>query len=85
MSDIKSDIKVDVQLFGALRKYGTNIEVTIPSGASVAALKNTLAALLGDTALVMDCVIANDETILPEAYIIEGSAPLSILPPVCGG
>jgi|AntRauTorcE11897_2_1112592.scaffolds.fasta_scaffold04508_8 molybdopterin converting factor small subunit len=82
-----SSINISMKLFGAFRKYGESVDVTIQGGSPVSVVKEELCTVLGHEAagLIEDSVISNDETILPRDYIIEQDASLSILPPVCGG
>lgn len=82
-----SKINISMKLFGAFRKYGDSVDITLRGGSSVSAVKKELCSAIGLQArgLIEDSVIANDETILPHDYIIEQDANLSILPPVCGG
>ncbi|MBI1954611.1 MAG: hypothetical protein HYS39_03275 [Proteobacteria bacterium] len=74
---------VTMRLFGSFKKYGRTVELTVLEGSSISTIKRVLAEKLGE--LVTDSVIANDETILSDDYVIKGDTYLSILPPVCGG
>lgn len=74
---------VTMRLFGSFKKYGCTVELTVLEGSSISTIKRVLAEKLGE--LVTDSVIANDETVLPDGYVIKGDTYLSILPPVCGG
>lgn len=80
-------ITVSVKLYGAFRKYGDQIELSLQEGSPVSAVKKAIGEALGEDAvsLIGDSVIANDDTILPPDYILDEAGRLSILPPVCGG
>lgn len=80
-------ITVSVKLYGAFRKYGEKIELSVTEGSPVSAVKKALAAQLGNESmpLIGDSVLANDEAILPPDYVLDKDGSLSILPPVCGG
>jgi molybdopterin converting factor small subunit len=82
-----SGITITMRLFGAFRKDGERIEFSVAAGSSVSQIREAARDRLSAEmkALVSDSVIANDETILPEDYIIDSDSSLSILPPVCGG
>jgi hypothetical protein len=80
-------ITIDMRLFGAFRPYGEAVSFQVPYDSPVSAIKSALAEALGAGArdLVADSVVADDQAILPEDYIVGADAKLSILPPVCGG
>ncbi|MCB1580487.1 MAG: MoaD/ThiS family protein [Rhodospirillales bacterium] len=80
-------ISLSVKCFGVFRKFGESLNVDIAEGSSVLEVKQALIQKLGQTqkALVEDSVLANDNEILPNAYILKDETALSILPPVCGG
>ena len=82
-----SNITVTVKLFGAFREYGDTVELLMGKGCRVSMVKQALAGRLGKQAyaLIMDSVLANDETVLPGDFTFDEDAQLSILPPVCGG
>lgn len=81
------NVTVKMRLYGAFRKFDDNVQLSVPLGSSVTAVQEALCQALGPQArdLVMDSVIANDQTILPPAFVIDVDSNLSILPPVCGG
>ncbi len=78
-----SDITIQVEFYGAFRKFGTSQSVKISSGCTAMQVKELLSKTLG--ALVNDSVLANDKEVLPNSYVFEEDVNLSILPPVCGG
>ena len=82
-----STIAITMRLFGAFRNYGPSVEFPVPSGSTIADIKDALAKVLGVSAknLVADSAIADTQTILPGDYVVSADAKLSILPPVCGG
>ncbi len=82
-----SNIKISIKYFGAFRKYGSEIDVSLERGCSVVMVKNALCEALneGKDSLVHDSVLANDADILDDKYVFETDCQLSILPPVCGG
>ncbi|PJB72771.1 MAG: hypothetical protein CO093_02235 [Alphaproteobacteria bacterium CG_4_9_14_3_um_filter_47_13] len=84
---MKNEITITMKLFGAFRPYGDTVEFQICAGSCARTVKNALGNVLGEQAhpLIADSVIANNETILPDDYVIGDDAQLSILPPVCGG
>lgn len=84
---MQDNIKVTIRLFGAFRKYGDVMELTLPTGCAVADIKAGLAEKLAgnDAALVTDSAIANDNEIIAADTVFTADATLAILPPVCGG
>lgn len=77
------EITIQIQFYGAFRKFGASQSITLASGSTATQVKQALSKTLG--ALVHDSVLANDNTVLPNSYVFEEDATLSILPPVCGG
>lgn len=82
--------QIDVRLFGAFRQYGRGalIPVTVAPAATVAALRQALAARLADDnarSLLDASVFATDEAVLQEQEPVPMDREISILPPVCGG
>tara|TARA_R110002124_G_scaffold69439_6_gene186747 strand:- start:1237 stop:1488 length:252 start_codon:yes stop_codon:yes gene_type:complete len=82
-----TDIDIQIKLFGMFRKNGQNMQLRLPAGSTIGTVKQQISLQLKDTdaALVFESVLANEETILPDGYVLENSMKLSILPPVCGG
>lgn len=82
-----SEVTITMRLYGAFRKYQDQAVFAVPAGSEIKTVQEKLIAALGPQSrdLVLDSVIANDTTILPADYVIEGNSTLSILPPVCGG
>lgn len=82
-----STISIPIKCFGVFRKFGESLNVDIAPGSSILEVKQALIQKLGQDqkALVEDSVLANDNEILPNAYILKEENALSILPPVCGG
>ena len=82
-----TDITMTLRLFGAFRKYGEIIEITLPAGCSVQDIKNKLAEKFdaNDGALVHDSAVANDNEIINTDCLFNEDTELAILPPVCGG
>ena len=78
-----SNITIQIQFYGAFRKFGASQSITLASGSTVTQVKQVLSETLGD--LVHDSVLANDNAVLPNSYVFEEDVTLSILPPVCGG
>lgn len=80
-------MKINVRLFGAFRQYGELTELSVPEKSPVSIIKTVLENTLGSQTrnLIADSVIANDETILHDDFIVCEDTTLSILPPVCGG
>lgn len=79
------DIKVNIRFWGAFRKFGESVDVTLPAGSTVLSLKEELREKLDGFGLVSDSVVANDSSILRESDVLQDDITLSILPPVCGG
>ncbi len=81
----KIDLKVN--FYGAFRKFGQGISVKVNSGANMIDVKNAIVSVLGEDhyLLVGDSMLANDDAILPDDYVVSEEGTLSILPPVCGG
>lgn len=84
---MQDDITITIRLFGAFRKYGDAMKLTLPAGCAVADIKAGLAEKLAsnDAALVSDSAIANDNAIIAADTVFTADATLAILPPVCGG
>ncbi len=83
-----SEIKIYMKLFGAFKKYGDEVDFTLPSGCTVLDVKNKLAETLemDDAALITDSAIANDNEIISgDDVMFTEDSHLAILPPVCGG
>lgn len=82
-----ADIDIKIKLFGAFRKNGHELQLCLPAGSTIGNVKQKISLQLADAdaALVYDSVLADENTILPDGYILEENANLSILPPVCGG
>lgn len=76
-----------IKCFGVFRQFGDKLCVAVDPGSSVLKIKAALVQQLGEQhkTLVDESVLANDNAILPNAYILQEETPLSILPPVCGG
>lgn len=82
-----STITLPIKCFGVFRQFGDQLAVKIKTGSSVQQIKAALAQQLGEQhkTLIEESVLANDNDILPNAYILQEETALSILPPVCGG
>lgn len=82
-----SIITLPIKCFGVFRQFGDKLSVTVETGSSVQQIKEALAQQLGEQhkTLIEESVLANDNDILPNAYIVQKEKTLSILPPVCGG
>lgn len=80
-------ISLPIKCFGVFRKFGESLNVDIAAGCSILEIKQALIQKLGQDqkALVESSVLANDNEILPNSYILKNETALSILPPVCGG
>ncbi len=78
---------LEIRPFGAFRQIGDVFTIKVPRDCTAEDIKAALADALGDEHrdLVNDSVLANDNEILPAGYVLREPAPLSILPPVCGG
>lgn len=82
-----SDITINIKFFGSFRKFGKNIDVIVPNGSSVVAVKEALILALNDKdAFIIEAsVLANNNEILQDDRVFNADAKISILPPVCGG
>lgn len=78
-------ITIHIKFFGAFRKFGAGIEIDVPANTTILAIKTELQSKLNNEKLVLDSVLANDDTVLQDSDILKDNAELSILPPVCGG
>jgi molybdopterin converting factor small subunit len=88
-------LRIDVRLFGALRKYanGAEISLEVPSGTTVSGLRSYLGdalrrggAAFADQPLLDASVLADEEQILDDAQaLVADRISLAVLPPVCGG
>lgn len=82
-----AEINITMRLFGAFRKYGESLTFAVPKGATPETVKERLTEKLGNGAaqLVRDSAIANEDEIMSDDAVLNGSCSLAILPPVCGG
>ena len=80
-----AEITLKIKPFGAFRTFGDSIELSVPSGSSIATIKTLLQTKLNDNILVSDSVLADNDAILRDEDILDSDTALSILPPVCGG
>lgn len=81
-----TDITLRLRCFGAFRNHAEQLELSVPQGADIAAIKAALAAQLpAESALIADSVLADDRAVLTEDIRFTADAELAILPPVCGG
>ncbi|TNE32306.1 MAG: hypothetical protein EP349_02015 [Alphaproteobacteria bacterium] len=82
-----TDIDIHIRLFGAFRKNGQSLTLCLPAGSTIASVKQQISLQFTETeaALVFDSVLADEESILPDGFVLENNINLSILPPVCGG
>lgn len=81
-----TDITLRLRCFGAFRIHGEQLELSVPQGADIAAIKAALAAQLPtESVLIADSVLADDRAVLTEETRFNADAELAILPPVCGG
>lgn len=80
-----STIIIHMKLFGGFRKFGESLDLSVPIGSTVRAIKAALQEKLNGDRLVLDSVLANNDTILRDSDVLNSDAELSILPPVCGG
>ena len=85
-------MKVKLQLFGAFRKYGNEMQIDLPDDSVVADLRPKIFGVLSDKnlgidakALIESSRFSNDEEILEEDSVINENDNLAILPPVSGG
>lgn len=82
-----STLDLSIKCFGVFRQFGDQLSLSIEPGSSVQQIKEALAQQLGKQhqTLIEESVLANDNDILPNTYILQSETALSILPPVCGG
>ena len=82
-----SDLTITIRLFGAFRKYGEEMELSVPAGSSVKDVKIKLAEKIdeADRPLIDESAIANDDEIMVAETVFTRDSQLAILPPVCGG
>ena len=82
-----SEITITIKLFGAFRKYGETLELSLPAGSSIQDVKNGMAERFdaNDVVLVNDSAMANDNEIIQGERAFNEDTELAILPPVCGG
>jgi molybdopterin converting factor small subunit len=88
-------IEIEVQFFGALRKYAIDgkvlrlqSEMAISSNELKSQIQRHLQKLYPDfldQQLLMESAIANDTHVLSSDQLINHTCALLILPPVCGG
>jgi molybdopterin converting factor small subunit len=91
---MQSSLKVEINLFGMLSKYGEGdpLVIIVPSGANMKevlqALKAELSSRFSDfnAHKVLDAsVLADEKEVLKHDHILNQNVSLAILPPVCGG
>ena len=80
-------ISVYIKFFGEFRKFGEGVELEVSCRSSVAEIKVILGQRLGaaENELVKSSVLANDDMILHDEFLLEQNTRLAVLPPVCGG
>ncbi len=81
-------MKIKLQLFGAFRKYGSEIELEIAEGGLVFDLRKSLENSLGEDSsrLIKISRFATDKIMLDDdSEINNNMTGLAILPPVSGG
>ncbi len=85
-------MKVKLQLFGAFRKYGNEMQIDLPENSIVADLRPKIFEAISQKDLGIDAKtlidtsrFSNDEEILEEDSVINKNDNLAILPPVSGG
>lgn len=78
---------ITIQTYGAFRKFGTMIELDVPSGVTIGMIKQKLLLRLGsaEQELVRVSVLASSTEILADDVLYQDGQKLAILPPVCGG
>lgn len=91
---MQSSVNVEISLFGAFRKFATAIpyEFTFQQGSQVREVRQALLdeiimryPYFDQHQLVEKSVLADDNEILGDDYVLKQSVKLAILPPVCGG
>ncbi|GJL85395.1 MAG: hypothetical protein DHS20C02_11700 [Micavibrio sp.] len=82
-----NEIAIHMKLFGTFRKFGDVLDFTVPAGSTASFVKKMMSNILsgGESSLVFDSVLADDNAVLPDTHVFKTDARLSILPPVCGG
>lgn len=86
-------MKVRIALYGALREADArgHVELEVPTGSSIAELRERLAAYLSEHApaipagLVRRSAVATAEEILHNHRTVPEGVELAVLPPVSGG
>lgn len=84
-------IEVRFRFFGAMREFGTGLDMEVPAGITVRELKDRLAKELGDTraafrpGILAQSAIGDERAVLADSDTIKQSGELAVLPPVCGG
>lgn len=90
---MSSEIKLNIQLFGAFRKFHDKpISLTIRTNATASEAKRALGQELQnlnpaftDFDLLEKSALADERRVLSPEDMLNTSANLAILPPVCGG
>lgn len=89
-----NSITLNIQLFGALKKYSSNgvLKIEVFGGSNIEDVKNKIINTLkcdfpdfSDIELINKSVLANECRILNSDEIFETNMQLVIMPPVCGG
>lgn len=91
LSRIMSEVQVTVKLFGAFRKYGTELKLSLPKNCLVSKARQLIAEELkkrngasAEAGLVYESALASETEILRNDCELDGSS-IALLPPVCGG
>jgi len=89
-----NNITISIHLFGAFRIFLTDtpIVIQVPSGATLADVKNAIGKALVQIcptfdkyALINESALADETQVLQDDTTFTQDAKLAILPPVCGG
>ncbi len=84
---MKTLLNIDIAFYGAFRRMGNGITLSVPPGSTITQIKQAMVATLGEAqrVLIEESVLAGDADILPDGYVVQDDVRLSVLPPVCGG
>jgi len=87
-------IKVEIQMFGALKKFSEDgvVELELKEPMNLGEVRTALITKLNNQfhdesikTLINTSAFGNENEVLEDDAIIKASAQLALLPPVCGG
>ena len=79
-------MQITIQLFGAFRPYGEQLELTLPDGATVADIRSAILAKIDTPQALLDSSrFATETEVLADNSPLKDGETYAIIPPVAGG